>query len=134
MYDDDSVKLRQRTTRSDSGISAWQSGKGDFFNYQMKFRDKYPGTFFENESADPATRSIECSITGFEGTARELLKNETPHVKFYVQDGRIVVRYFPKTQVPKLKPKHSLLLLWMGALVMLCAFVVFNSERYRNIL
>lgn len=136
MYQPDTSKLRRRTKRSEHGPSEspWQSGKGEFYKYQMQFREKFPDTFFENEVSDPDSNLVECSVTGFDGSIKELLYNETDQVSFVVADGRIVARFNPVKPKKINKPGVLLGLSWVLSLFALLLFMYTNFGKYSNIL
>lgn len=123
--DMDSFGLRKRftsATRTNETLkSDWQIGGGAFYEYQINLKKKYPGLRFENECCDPDTNFTECSVTGFQGTTRELISNENECVTFLVEDGRIVVRFDP---TGKRKPvDQQTIILGMWAITLIGTFI-----------
>lgn len=124
--------IRRRSTAFSGDKSDWESGGGSFYDYQLKLKNKFPDIRFENECCDPDTKLTECSITGFQGTPRDLLNHETTNVTFFIEDGRVVVRYDPSMTKIKVKITNDQLvfIVWISSFVAIVLYILANRERF----
>lgn len=131
-------ELRKRTklapVKKIRKCNAWSEGTGEFYNFQQRFKEKFPGTCFENEYCEDEV--TECSLTGFTGSLNDLMRWQNRQVTFEACDGRINVIFNPTKggpSFPTLKV-DPLVLTWVIVAIAMLIFLYLNFEKYQALI
>jgi hypothetical protein len=131
--------LRQRSRR----VGPWGEWDepGDFDLTKRELRRLHPSIEFEHEHVDPDSGVTEASIEGFCGKLSDLYSDDNSKMRFYVEDGRVVIRYDPNfittSRVARSAVPPYLVLSMIAALFCIlscCLFVYLNQSIYIELL
>lgn len=133
-YDETGSTLRRRHRSPppqvfSSGLAA------RLHTFQAMLQEKLPGLSFEMEHV--STNEAECIVTGITGSIEMLKRLQKQPFLFFVENGRVVIRYVPECDKPQqqhLGLEKTVFVAWILVFLVTGLFVFFNLENYKNIL
>ena len=113
--------------------------KAALAEFQRTFLEEIPTCQFQHVFVEDG--EAESVVRGYTGTFERLRELEVDNFRFFLEDGRLIVRYIEKevqseviTSPPTLSPLIIIGFVWGVALLLTVGFVWVNLERYKNTL
>lgn len=134
MYEGTELRKRTKLTpvKEVRKGNAWSEGTGEFYDFQRLFKSKYPETCFENEYCEDGI--TECSLTGFTGSLKQLMRWQTRQITFEVYDGRINVIFKPGGGPAGWPAVDPAVLTWVAVAAATVVFIYLNFEKYQALI
>lgn len=105
-----------------------------FAHFRKSIKEVLPNAQFDKIFVNKDIEA-ECIVSGVCAGLRGLQSLESECFKFYIEDGRLIIRYIgePVKTTSNLS-KHLFLFIWIIGLLMTMYFVFTNLERYKRFL
>lgn len=100
--------------------------------FQDTLQTKLTGVNFEMEHV--GANEAECIVTGITGSIEMLKRLQEHPFLFFVENGRVVIRYVPESPESEKTIEKTVIGVWFVLMVFTGLFIAFNLESYKNIL
>jgi hypothetical protein len=106
-----------------------------FGDFRALLREQLPTVQFDKIFVD-RDYEAECTINGIYGGLESLKQYETERFKFFVEDGRLIIRYIgePPKKKGLVTTNMMFTILWILAFCLTSYFIYINQEKYMNFL
>lgn len=127
-----SVPKLANVTKVDHSPSFLSTTFGDF---RALLREQLPTVQFDKIFVD-RDYEAECTINGISGGLESLKQYENERFKFFVEDGRLIIRYIGEPPRKKGLCAINMIftIVWIMAFCLTSYFIYLNQEKYMNFL